>query len=115
MEPPHRPRRSLLAAGPVPFLTSAHPFVTVPYVGVQTDRKKNTMLTTSHTHWMNVQSGMLLCSDHAGTYLASAIAAHPKRKSHDTPLGTWERLNTAEVEYLASEFGYLCETCHHLA
>jgi hypothetical protein len=68
--------------------------------------------TDALTYWANIQSGALVCSAHAGAYLASAIKTKPNRKTADTPLGEWERLHEDEVNHYQTTFGYACETCH---
>lgn len=69
-------------------------------------------MNTYTTYWSN-PNGAIICSNHAGNYLRSAIQAHPKRMEHDTPLGTYELISDEEIEWCEEEFGYSCETCKH--
>lgn len=51
--------------------------------------------------WANI-NGAVRCQSHAGSYLKSAVAAHPKRTQHVTPLDVWEQF---------TEPGWACELC----
>ena len=62
------------------------------------------------TYWSD-DNGATVCADHAGAYLTAAIQNRPKAATHNTPLGTWERLSQDDVNYFTSEYGYCCETC----
>lgn len=53
--------------------------------------------------------GQILCADHAGGYLTSAIAARPRARQHRTPLGTWDRVTAVEIA--ADPTLWICETC----
>ncbi len=59
--------------------------------------------------------GEVTCERHAGHYLATEIAAHPRRTSHHTPLGTWllyRPLTLAEqLEAYGEEYEPSCEGC----
>ena len=39
--------------------------------------------------WVS-DNGDVLCANHAGSYLYSAIQARPMARTHRTPLGTWD-------------------------
>lgn len=54
--------------------------------------------------WVS-DNGNVLCDNHAGTYLRTAIQAKPKAKTHRTPLDIW-------TSYSLNRIGGLpCEVC----
>lgn len=65
---------------------------------------------TTTRYWAN-DNGAVCCEAHAGCYLQSEIEARPRAKSHRTPLGTYELLDSLDVAVLNAEFGEVCETC----
>ena len=62
--------------------------------------------------WCN-DNGAICCTEHAGSYLRSAITARPKARTHRTPLGTWEQMTFGDIADFINETGMkvLCETC----
>lgn len=64
--------------------------------------------------WAN-DNGAIVCEEHAGAYLRSAIEARPKARTHKTPLGTNYMMTDAEVaEFMeACEVTVVCESCRH--
>lgn len=56
--------------------------------------------------------GTIACPEHFGAYAAAALRSHPSSRLLQTPLGTWERLDAADIEHLA-HLGCIavCETC----
>lgn len=71
-------------------------------------------------YWCD-DNGALTCEDHAGSYLRASISASPRKRTHRTPLGTWELLTAdevAEMQTLFDEWGItgrteVCEMCDH--
>lgn len=67
--------------------------------------------------------GEILCTEHAGFYLAQEIQRQPARRFHYTPLGGWSRMTATEIhEYrfavrdLPSAWSeHLCESCREKA
>lgn len=74
-----------------------------------------TTTTTVRTHWVNEQTGQLICSDHAGYELKAGIGAKPTEVEHDTAFGVYLRLRTDDLRYFAENVGYICEKCHEIA
>ena len=74
--------------------------------------------TKTQTYWER-EDQMVVCIDHAGAYLTSAIASNPKADQHDTPLGEYYRLSdsdVAEIQQMREEFNLptsdtICEIC----
>jgi hypothetical protein len=62
------------------------------------------------TLWTSL-NGEVVCPSHGGSYLASAIKASPRKRRHDTPITSWERLTAADVAYLASIGLTGCDYC----
>ena len=56
--------------------------------------------------WVS-DNGDVLCEEHTGTYLRSAIEVKPKAWSHRTPLGNWSLYFT----HLIGGENLVCETC----
>lgn len=56
--------------------------------------------------WVS-DNGDVVCEEHAGMYLRSAIQAKPKATKHDTPLNNWSLYFT---NLLGGE-NLVCETC----
>jgi hypothetical protein len=54
--------------------------------------------------WVS-DNGDVICAEHAGNYLRSAIKADPKALSHSTPLDNW----SLYYEHLLG--GLPCEIC----
>jgi hypothetical protein len=52
-------------------------------------------------------NGTVLCDEHGGTYLTSAIQQKPKAIKHRTPLGTWRAYYT----HLLGGADLVCEIC----
>jgi hypothetical protein len=57
--------------------------------------------------WVADNGGDVLCQDHVGTYLASAIKSAPEATEHDTPLDTWALYFT----HVIGGDGLVCEVC----
>ena len=57
--------------------------------------------------------GSTICPDHAGFELSAAIKNNPTRKTHWTPLGTWEIASSDHYESFKSGTGIEldCEEC----
>ena len=57
--------------------------------------------------------GSLTCPQHAGANLSASLEAHPRKKIHWTPMGTWELADPAYAEFFKSQTGvdFDCETC----
>lgn len=61
---------------------------------------------------MNLHTGELTCPEHGGSYLRSAMAAHPRAKQHWTPLGDWVLMTTADhAEFAGAGLVPKCQTC----
>lgn len=61
---------------------------------------------TTQRLWVDDQ-GTVLCENHAGSYLRSAITANNQAIQHKTPLGTW----CAYYTNLIGGKDIVCETC----
>jgi hypothetical protein len=53
------------------------------------------MTTETATSLYINDNGMICCIDHAGSYLSSEYRHAPERDLYRTPLGSWERIDTA--------------------
>lgn len=51
------------------------------------------------------QQGEVACARHGGQYLADAVAAHPNRVSHVTPLDSWTHVPADLLD------GLTCQGC----
>lgn len=69
-----------------------------------------TLINQPKTYFTS-NGGELTCSHHAGAYLTAALIERPKGRKFTTPLGVWERLNSAEEALMFAELGFCCETC----
>jgi hypothetical protein len=56
--------------------------------------------------WVS-DNGDVVCENHAGTYLKSAIKANPNEFEHSTPLDNW----SAYYAHLSSGGHLVCEVC----
>lgn len=64
--------------------------------------------------YTNIHAGDITCRDHAGGYLRASLDAHPRRKNHETPFGTYRRTEEADVAgFLVEGLTYGCETCRY--
>ena len=70
-------------------------------------------------YWCD-DNGALTCENHAGSYLRASISASPRKRTHRTPLGTWELLTDDEVAEMRDLFREsipgrteVCEMCDH--
>lgn len=54
-----------------------------------TSDKVKTQISMNDTRLWVSDSGDVICDNHAGAYLKSAITAKPKAIQHRTPLDTW--------------------------
>lgn len=68
-------------------------------------------MTKTQTFWADT-NGRIVCENHGGNYLQSAIASKPKAKKHSTPITIWEKLSEDEVQEVRSWNAEVCETCH---
>jgi hypothetical protein len=62
------------------------------------------------TLWLSL-NGEVACVRHGGSYLASAVAASPRKRRHDTPITSWQRLSAADLDYLREQGIDGCDTC----
>lgn len=60
----------------------------------------------SNRLWVD-DNGTVLCENHAGTYLTSAIQSNNQAIQHRTPLGTW----CAYYTNLRGGANLVCEVC----
>jgi hypothetical protein len=75
------------------------------------------MTTTTAAYWMN-SNGMILCADHAGHSLQSAIEAKPNASRHSTDSDKWTRVTDESISILLEPlkvhgFTHLCESRKH--
>jgi len=71
------------------------------------------MTTKTRTYWEN-DNGAIYCEAHLGSYMTAATTANPNAWTHQTPLGTWNRLTAEDVtdfEALMTELGKRPECC----
>lgn len=70
------------------------------------------MATKTTSLYVN-DNGEISCIGHGGSYLRSAYDAAPERNAYRTPLGTWERIDTAYIVEWTDMMGSApkCETC----
>jgi len=66
----------------------------------------------NRTMWID-DNGRILCAQHAGSYLRTAIDARPRARTHRTPIGTWDRMDAMFIEEWEREIGAppSCESC----
>jgi hypothetical protein len=81
----------------------------------QVGNNKDMTTTQTITHWTN-DNGMVACQNHLGTYGTSELAAKPKARKLQTPIGTWVKMTEtdfADWMELMTEFGHsqACEIC----
>jgi len=68
---------------------------------------------TATSLWISSR-GRISCAKHGGAYLAAAVEAHPRRKTHLTPLDYWEQVDDEyRAEWMAMGLAtpLACETC----
>jgi hypothetical protein len=58
-------------------------------------------------------NGEICCIDHAGSYLSSEYRHAPERHEYWTPLGTWERMDSAYINDFTRLVGRApkCQQC----
>ena len=61
---------------------------------------------TTNRLWID-DNGTVVCEEHAGVYLKSAIKANNDEMQHETPLGTW----CAYYIHLLRGENLVCEVC----
>jgi hypothetical protein len=62
--------------------------------------------------YANIHAGDITCRAHAGSALRASLEAHPRRKNHETPFGTYRRADAEDVAvFLVTGLTYECETC----
>lgn len=59
--------------------------------------------------------GRIECVEHGGSYLRSAFASAPNRRTHRTPITTWEKVDAEFAREWESALGFppACETCRN--